>query len=102
MNLEIKRALPSAEEIKKMYPLHEGLDKVKKANDQAISDIICGRSNKLLLIIGPCSADREDAVLDYVNRLRELQEKVKREQKVVEMAIYMYLSQFKKLTPNGS
>ncbi len=77
MNLEIKRALPSAEEIKKMYPLHEGLDKVKKANDQAISDIICGKSNKFLLIIGPCSADREDAVLDYVNRLREVQEKVK-------------------------
>lgn len=60
-----------------MYPLHEGLDKVKQANDQAIKDIISGRSNKLLLIIGPCSADREDAVLDYVNRLRELQEKVK-------------------------
>ena len=60
-----------------MYPLHEGLDKVKKANDQAISDIICGKSNKFLLIIGPCSADREDAVLDYVYRLRELQEKVK-------------------------
>lgn len=77
MNLEIKRALPSAEEIKKMYPLHEGLDKVKKANDQAISNIICGKSNKFLLIIGPCSADREDAVLDYVNRLREVQEKVK-------------------------
>ena len=77
MNLEIKRALPSAEEIKKMYPLHEGLDKIKKANDQAISDIICGKSNKFLLIIGPCSADREDAVLDYVNRLREVQEKVK-------------------------
>ncbi|MBR3743880.1 MAG: 3-deoxy-7-phosphoheptulonate synthase [Bacteroidales bacterium] len=75
--MEIKRALPSAEEIKKMYPLHEGLDKVKKANDQAISDIICGKSNKFLLIIGPCSADREDAVLDYVNRLREVQEKVK-------------------------
>ena len=76
MNLEIKRELPTAEEIKKQYPLPEGLDKVKKANDEAIKDIICGRSNKLLLIIGPCSADREDAVLEYVTRLRKLQEKV--------------------------
>ena len=76
MNLEIKRELPTAEEIKKQFPLPEGLDKVKKANDEAIKDIICGRSNKLLLIIGPCSADREDAVLEYVTRLRKLQEKV--------------------------
>lgn len=76
MNLEIKRELPSAEEIKQRFPLPEGLDKVKKANDDAIKDIICGRSNKLLLIIGPCSADREDAVLEYVTRLRKVQEKV--------------------------
>ena len=76
MNLEIKRELPTAEEIKAQFPLPEGLDKIKKANDEAIKDIICGRSNKLLLIIGPCSADREDAVLEYVTRLRKLQEKV--------------------------
>lgn len=76
MNLEIKRELPSAEEIKQRFPLPEGLDKVKKANDDAIKDIICGRSNKFLLIIGPCSADREDAVLEYVTRLRKVQEKV--------------------------
>ncbi len=76
MNLEIKRELPTAEQIKSQFPLPEGLDKVKKANDEAIKDIICGRSNKLLLIIGPCSADREDAVLEYVSRLRKVQEKV--------------------------
>ena len=76
MNLEIKRELPTAEEIKEQFPLPEGLDKVKKANDEAIKDIICGRSHKLLLIIGPCSADREEAVLEYVTRLREVQEKV--------------------------
>ncbi|MBQ9584323.1 MAG: 3-deoxy-7-phosphoheptulonate synthase [Bacteroidales bacterium] len=76
MNLEIKRELPTAEQIKSQFPLPEGLDKVKKANDAAIKDIICGRSNKLLLIIGPCSADREDAVLEYVSRLRKVQEKV--------------------------
>jgi 3-deoxy-7-phosphoheptulonate synthase len=76
MNLEIKKELPSAEEIKRQYPLTEGLDAVKAENDRRIEDIICGRSGKLLLIIGPCSADREDAVLEYVCRLRKLQEKV--------------------------
>ena len=76
MNLEFKKELPSAEEVKKMYPLTPGLDKIKSENDRQIQDIICGRSGKLLLIIGPCSADREDAVLDYVCRLRKVQEKV--------------------------
>lgn len=76
MNLEFKRELPSAEEIKKQFPLAAGLEKVKNDNDSRIKDIICGRSNKLLLVIGPCSADREDAVLDYVTRLRKVQDKV--------------------------
>ena len=83
MNLEIKRELPTAEEIKQQYPLPAGLDKIKEANDEKIKDIITGRSHNLLLIIGPCSADREDAVLDYVTRLREVQEKVKDEITIV-------------------
>ena len=83
MNLEIKRELPTAEEIKQQYPLPAGLDKVKEANDEKIKYIITGRSHNLLLIIGPCSADREDAVLEYVTRLREVQEKVKDEITIV-------------------
>ena len=83
MNLEIIRELPTAEEIKAKYPLKAGLEKVKEANDQKIKDIITGRSHNLLLIIGPCSADREDAVLEYVTRLREVQEKVKDEITIV-------------------
>ena len=83
MNLEIKRELPTAEEIKQQYPLPSGLDKIKEANDEKIKDIITGRNHKLLLIIGPCSADREDAVLDYVTRLREVQERVKDEITIV-------------------
>jgi 3-deoxy-7-phosphoheptulonate synthase len=83
MNLEIKRELPTAEKIKQQYPLPAGLDKIKEANDEKIKDIITGRSHNLLLIIGPCSADREDAVLDYVTRLREVQEKVKDEITIV-------------------
>ena len=76
MNLEFKRELPSAEEIKRQYPLASGLDLIKRENDRRIKEIITGNSSKLLLIIGPCSADREDAVLEYVCRLRKLQEKV--------------------------
>ena len=83
MNLEIIRELPTAEEIKQRYPLQAGLEKIKEANDAKIKDILTGRSHNLLLIIGPCSADREDAVLDYVTRLREVQEKVKDEITIV-------------------
>ena len=83
MNLEIIRELPTAEEIKAKYPLKAGLEKIREANDQKIKDIITGRSHNLLLIIGPCSADREDAVLEYVTRLREVQEKVKDEITIV-------------------
>ncbi len=75
-NMEFKRRLPSTAEIKEMYPLPQELAALKSENDKAICDIICGRSDKLLLIIGPCSADREDAVLEYVTRLREVQQKV--------------------------
>ena len=52
------------------------LTKVKNANDEEIHKILRGESDKLMLVIGPCSADREDSVLDYIGRLRNLQEKV--------------------------
>ncbi len=79
MNMIFKRKLPIPQEIKAMYPLDEKLALIKKKNDEEIQDIITGKSNKLLLIIGPCSSDREDAVMDYMKRLRVLQEKVKDE-----------------------
>ena len=79
MNMIFKRKLPIPQEIKNMYPLDEKLALIKKKNDEEIKDIISGKSNKLLLIIGPCSSDREDAVMDYMKRLRVLQEKVKDE-----------------------
>ena len=79
MNMIFKRKLPIPQEIKNMYPLDEKLALIKKKNDEEIKDTITGKSNKLLLIIGPCSSDREDAVMDYMKRLRVLQEKVKDE-----------------------
>lgn len=76
MNLKFIRKLPVPQEIKQMYPLSEELQAVKEKNDKAIRDVFLGTSNKFLLIIGPCSADREDSVLDYINRLRKVQDKV--------------------------
>lgn len=75
-NMEFKRKLPVPQEIKAQYPLTAELAAIKNARDAEISDVFTGKSNKLVLIIGPCSADREDAVLEYCNRLSTLQEKV--------------------------
>ena len=76
MNMIFKRKLPDSNVIKEMYPLTAELVEKKKQNDKAIEDVFTNKSNKLILIIGPCSADREDAVLEYIERLRILQEKV--------------------------
>ena len=77
MNLEFKRKLPTLQEIKAMYPIDEQLAARKKATDDALKAIFEGKDSRLVLVIGPCSADREDAVLDYISRLRNVQEKVK-------------------------
>lgn len=79
MNMEFKRKLPTPKEIKEMYPLSEDLAKIKEENDKEIAKVFKGESDKLILIIGPCSADREDAVIDYIKRLRVIQEQVKDE-----------------------
>lgn len=76
-NLEFKRKLPIPKEIKEMYPLSDKLAQIKKQNDKEIADVFTGKSDRFVLVIGPCSADREDAVLDYISRLRGVQEKVK-------------------------
>ncbi len=75
-NMEFKRKLPVPQQIKELYPLTKELSKIKEDRDLIISDVFTGKSNKLILIIGPCSADREDAVLEYCDRLAHLQEKV--------------------------
>lgn len=77
MNMDFKRKLPTPKEIKEMYPISDELIEAKAKNDKEIQDIFLGKSDKLALVIGPCSADREDAVLDYISRLRGVQEKVK-------------------------
>lgn len=77
MNLEFLRKLQIPQQIKTRYPLTEELQQIKTRRDEEIKDIFIGKSDKLLLIIGPCSADNREAVLDYIGRLRLLQEEVK-------------------------
>ena len=75
-NMNFKRKLPIPKEIKEQYPLTADLIRLKQQRDGAIADIFTGQSDRMALVIGPCSADREDAVLDYCTRLAVLQEKV--------------------------
>ncbi len=77
MQMEFIRKLPTPQELKQEFPLDESIRKLKEQRDKEIRSIFEGKDPRLLLIIGPCSADREDAVLDYMERLAVLQEKVK-------------------------
>lgn len=77
MSFNFINKLPTPEEIKDEFPISEILINKKKAFDKEVADIITGASNKFLVVIGPCSADSEDSVLDYVSRLAKVYEKVK-------------------------
>lgn len=71
------RKLPTPLEIKTMYPVPEAVEKQKQLNDEEIRKIFTGESDKFAVIIGPCSADNQEAVEDYVGRLARVQEEVK-------------------------
>ena len=77
MQMEFKRKLPIPQEIKREFPLSARVRQVKEERDRIIEDIFYGKDDRFLLVIGPCSADREDAVLEYMTRLVKVQEKVK-------------------------
>ena len=77
MQMEFIRKLPNPQDLKEEFPVTDAIRKAKEERDQEIADILTGKSDKFLLIIGPCSADREDAVLEYMTRLAKVQEKVK-------------------------
>lgn len=76
-NMKFLRKLPTPEEVQQSIPLSKEGTAAKVRRDQEIADIFSGKDHRLLLIIGPCSADREDAVIDYITRLIPVQEKVK-------------------------
>ena len=77
MNMNFIRKLPIPKEVKAEYPLTEELRLKKAERDAEIAKIFTGESDKFLLVIGPCSADNEDSVLDYIHRLAVLGERVK-------------------------
>ncbi|MBR0132600.1 MAG: 3-deoxy-7-phosphoheptulonate synthase [Lachnospiraceae bacterium] len=77
MSFEFLAKLPSPSEIKEGYPLTKEQTELKHDRDRQVADIITGKDDRFLVIIGPCSADNEDSVCDYVSRLVPLQEKVK-------------------------
>lgn len=76
MSFDFVRKLPIPADIKKQYPVSETLAAIKKERDAQIKDVFTGASKKFLVIIGPCSADNEESVMDYVHRLAEVQKKV--------------------------
>ena len=77
MGMIFERKLPSPDEVKALYPLGAGERAIVEKRAQELKDIFTGTSDKLILIIGPCSADNEDSVIDYIGRLRTVYEKVK-------------------------
>ena len=77
MNMNFIRKLPIPMDIKAQYPMTEELAKIKAAQDEEIRKVFRGESNKFILVIGPCSADYEETVLDYISRLRTVQDQVK-------------------------
>lgn len=77
MNMVFERKLAIPMEVKEMYPLNAKMAELVEARDIETKDILSGKSDKLMLIIGPCSADNEDSVLDYISRLVKVQEQVK-------------------------
>lgn len=76
MSLHYLKQVISPEELKETYALPKEHQELKKKRDKEIQDVITGKSDKFLLIIGPCSADHENSVCEYINRLAKMQEKV--------------------------
>lgn len=77
MNMEFYRKLPIPKDVKSQFPLSAESEKALAARVDALRSVFSGESRKFILVIGPCSADREDAVMDYIYRLRGVEEKVK-------------------------
>ena len=77
MGFTFNKKLPIPKEIKAMYPLSEKCAALKAQRDKEISDVITGKDDRFLIIVGPCSADNETAVMDYLHRLVPIQEQIK-------------------------
>ncbi len=76
MNMKFYRKLPIPQDVKAEYPVTDAMAEQKKARDEAIKNVFCGKDDRFLLIIGPCSADKSEPVLEYISRLKKVSEKV--------------------------
>ena len=76
MSMKTNHQLPLPEVLKQEYPLSKELQKAKLLRDQEIRRIFTGESDKFVVLVGPCSADNEDTVCEYVNRLKKVADKV--------------------------
>lgn len=76
MGITYKEPVPTPEQIREEYKVPQHVVELKKKRDQEIKDVIAGKDDRFLVVVGPCSADREDSVLDYLTRLAKLNEKV--------------------------
>lgn len=76
MQMEFLRQLPAPEKLKEQFPLTDEVKEIKEKRDEEIADIFRGKSDKFLVVIGPCSADDEEAVVDYMHRLSEVQKEI--------------------------
>jgi 3-deoxy-7-phosphoheptulonate synthase len=77
MNMNFYRKLPVPQDMKRDYPLNDAMKKIKEERAEEIRKIFTGESDKFILVIGPCSADHRDSVLDYISRLKRIEEQVK-------------------------
>ncbi len=76
MNMDFKRKLPVPRDVKAEFPIEEAMEQIKAERDRQIKAIFTGESDKFLLIIGPCSADHNEPVLEYISRLRKVADQV--------------------------
>ena len=76
-NMDFKRKLPIPMEVKEKYPIPFEVTEYKEKFDREVADVFTGKSDKFVLVIGPCSADREDAVMEYIYHLKDVQQQVK-------------------------
>lgn len=77
MTFKINHELPSPDVLKELVPLPEEARKVKERRDQEIKDVFTGQSDKFIVIVGPCSADNPETVVEYAHRLKSIEDKVK-------------------------
>lgn len=76
MSMKMNHKLPAPEELKAQYPLSEKIKESKRKRDEEIRDIFTGRSDKFVVLVGPCSADNEESVCEYVRRLKSVADQV--------------------------